>query len=236
MPRYSSTKTRHDVELRIGKAAPMGNAHWPLFDLEVRTPDVTLRYPDDDTLVALVRLAAEGVHDPDDMPFAVPWTRFDSPQLEQEALRFHWLSRAETRPDSFRIPLAVFRGEELLGASEVGASNFAALRRFETGSWLGQQFQGQGVGKQMRRATLACGFDGLGGTLATTTAWHDNPASLGVTRSLGYTEQGRERRLREGVATDLFSFDMEPEHFESIRPDGVEFFGLDSTREFLGLS
>lgn len=214
----------------------MGNTHWPLFDLEIHTPDLTLRYPDDDTLVALVQLAAQGVHDPSVMPFVTPWTRFDSPKLEQEALRFHWRCRADTRPDSFRIPLAVFRGEELLGASEVGGSNFAALRSFETGSWLGQRFQGHGVGKQVRRASLAFGFDGLDGQLATTAAWHDNPASLGVTRSLGYNEQGRERQLREGVSTDLINFDMEREHFDSIRPDGIKFFGLDSVREFLGLS
>jgi hypothetical protein len=37
----------------------MGNTHWPPFDLEIHTPDLTLRYPDDETLVDLVRLAAD---------------------------------------------------------------------------------------------------------------------------------------------------------------------------------
>jgi RimJ/RimL family protein N-acetyltransferase len=170
------------------------------------------------------------------MPFVTPWTRFDPPKLEQEALRFHWRSRAETQPDSFRIPLTVFRGGELVGASQVGAGNFAALRWFETGSWLGQRFQGQGVGKQVRRATLTCGFDDLGAMLAATAAWHSNPASLGVTRSLDYTQQGRDRQLHDNAATDLLRFDMTREHLNTIRPNGVTFFGLDPTREFLGLS
>jgi RimJ/RimL family protein N-acetyltransferase len=213
----------------------MAHPHWPLFDLEVRTPDLTLRYPDDALLAEMLAVAVVGVHDPAFMPFAVPWTRHTSPQLEHEALRFHWQNRADTRPAAFRIPLAVIVDGEVIGASELVAVDFPILRRFETGSWLGREHQGRGIGKRMRCATLALGFDGLGGELATTTAWHDNGPSLGVTRSLGYTPQGRRRESREGTATELLAFDMEPETFAAIRPPEIEFSGLDAVRSFLEL-
>ncbi len=211
----------------------MTSPYWPLFDLEVRTPDLTLRYLDDDLVYELVSLAARGVHDPSFMPFSVPWTRFDSPRLEQEALRFHWRTRADTRPETMRIPLAVIQDGQVVGASDLFAENFPTLRTFETGSWLGREFQGQGIGKLMRRMTLALGFDGFGAELATTGAWHDNGPSLGVTTALGYRPQGRKRANREGVADDLLGFDMTREQFAPVRPRDVEFAGLDAAREFL---
>jgi hypothetical protein len=36
------------------------------------------------------------------------------------------------------------------------------LREFESGSWLGREHQGRGLGKEMREATLHLGFEGLG--------------------------------------------------------------------------
>jgi RimJ/RimL family protein N-acetyltransferase len=213
----------------------MAHEHWPLFGLEVRTPDLTLRYPNDELLFELLAVAVGGVHDQGYMPFSVPWTRFESPELEREALRFHWQTRAETRPNSFRIPLAVIVDGRVVGASDLVATDFGTLGCFETGSWLGREFHGRGIGKRMRRATLALGFDGLGGELATTTAWHDNGPSLGVTRSLGYTPQGRRRESRDGVATELLAFDMDRHAFDAIRPADVEFVGLDDVRAFLAL-
>jgi hypothetical protein len=72
----------------------MGNDHWPLFDLEVRTPRLTLRYLDDELAEQVIGVAARGVHDPAVMPFLVPWTDLPSPQMEHEALRFYWRTRA----------------------------------------------------------------------------------------------------------------------------------------------
>jgi RimJ/RimL family protein N-acetyltransferase len=208
---------------------------WPLFGLEVRTPELTLRYPDDGLLDELMTVAARGVHDPAYMPFSVPWTRHEPPALQQEGIRFHWQARVEARPASFRLPFAVIVDGAVVGVSDLFAVDFPTLRRFETGSWLGQEMQGRGVGKRMRRATLALGFDGFGGELATTTAWHDNDRSLGVTRSLGYTPQGRRRELREGVPTDLLRFDMDRDAFAAVRPAEIEYIGLERARDFLGL-
>ena len=176
----------------------MSHPIWPLFDLQARTPKLTLRYIDDDLSARLAELAARGIHDPSWMPFAVPWTDFESPDLERRAMQFHWRCRADTSPAGWRIPLAVLVDGEVVGAGDLAAAHFPQLRQFETGSWLGREYQGRGLGKELRLATLALGFDGLGADLATTGAYDDNGPSLGVTKSLGYQPNGGRRELRRG--------------------------------------
>ncbi len=52
----------------------MRSPHWPLFDLRITTPRLQLRPPTDEDLADLALLAADGVHEPDFMPFSIPWT------------------------------------------------------------------------------------------------------------------------------------------------------------------
>ena len=141
----------------------MVNEHWPLFDLEIRTPTLTLRYLDDELIAELLAVARRGVHDPAVMPFTIPWTDLPSPQMEWEAVRFYARTRAELRPDSWSLQFAVLVDGEVVGACDLMAESFPQLRQFTTGSWLGQEFQGRGIGKEFRQAALALGFDGLGG-------------------------------------------------------------------------
>jgi RimJ/RimL family protein N-acetyltransferase len=213
----------------------MAHAHWPLFDLEVRTPRLTLRYLDDDLAVDLLAVAARGIHDPATMPFSIPWTDLPSPQMEQEAMRFYWDSRAATRPESWRLLHAVIVDTEVVGSADLFADHFPSLRQFTTGSWLGLEFQGRGLGKEMRMAALTLGIDGLGAEFALTGAWHDNAASLGVTRSLGYEEVGRRRVRRRSEPDDMLDFRMSREHWNTIRRDDITLHGLDAAREFLGV-
>jgi RimJ/RimL family protein N-acetyltransferase len=213
----------------------MGNDHWPLFDLEVRTPTITLRYLDDALAEQLVAVAAKGVHEPAVMPFLVPWTDRPSPQLEQEALRFYWQTRASVRPDSWNLQFAVLVEDQVVGACDLGAEHFAALRQFKTGSWLGREFQAQGLGKEFRMAALTLGFDGLGAKFALTSMWHDNRPSLGVTESLGYEFVGRRRALRRDAADELLEYRMNRAHWGTIRRGDITLVGVDPVREFLGI-
>jgi len=213
----------------------MSNAHWPLFDLELRTPVMTLRYLDDELAAELVGVAARGVHDPGSMPFSIPWTDLPSPQLEREAMRFYWRGRADTTATSWRLLFAVIVDEAVVGACDLFADEFPALRQFETGSWLGRESQGHGLGKEMRMAALTLGFDGLGASCARTGAWHDNERSLGVTRSLGYAEEGRRRELRRGVPDEIVGFRMDRAHWATLRRDDISLHGIEAARSFLGL-
>jgi RimJ/RimL family protein N-acetyltransferase len=216
----------------------MGHPYWPLFDLEVRTPRLTMRYIDDDLAVELAALAASGIHDPGWMPFGMPWSAAPSPELERNALRFYWRCRADTSPSSWNINLAVLVDGVVVGTSGLVASDFGRMRQFETGSWLGREFQGRGIGKQMRVATLTLGFAGFDAEVATTGAWHDNGPSLGVTRSLGYTETGTRRMLRNDEAPDrMFGFEMSRAHFEEhLRRSDVELIGVEPVCDLLAIS
>jgi hypothetical protein len=62
------------------------------------------------------------------------------------------------------------------------AQDFSLLRSVGTGSWLGTEYQGQGIGKEMRSAVLHLAFAGLGAQIARSGAYFDNEASLRVSR------------------------------------------------------
>jgi len=208
---------------------------WPLFDLEVRTTRLRMRYIDDELATRLAELAATGIHDPAQTPFSTPWTDSKSPDLERQTMQFYWRCRANTGRDSWMIDLAVEADGELVGVAGLNGSNFPTLRQVVTGSWLGRTYQGRGIGKEMRLASLTLAFDGLGADRALTDAWHDNEPSLGVTRSLGYTETGRHRAVRRDQPDQIVNFEMQRAHFDTIRPDDVTLHGLDAVRDLLGI-
>lgn len=217
----------------------MAHPHWPLFDLEIRTPRLTMRYVDDELAVELATLAANGIHDPGSMPFATPWSTLPSPELERQALQFHWRCRVETEVDTWTINFAVLVDGELVGTSGLmSGGNYSKLHQFETGSWLGRDHQGRGIGTEMRVATLQLGFVGFAAEWATTGAWHDNAASLGVTRRLGYTEQGHRRMVRNDERGDeMIGFEMPRRHFlDHLRRDDIELVGVDAARDQLGIT
>jgi RimJ/RimL family protein N-acetyltransferase len=111
------------------------------------------------------------------------------------------------------------------------------MRQFETGSWLGREHQGQGIGKEIRVATLQLGFDGLGAEWATTGAWEDNQPSLGVTRHLGYTVAGRRRALRRGEVATLCGYELARAEFTArLRRPDIELIGVEACLPLLGLA
>jgi RimJ/RimL family protein N-acetyltransferase len=204
----------------------MAHPYWPLFDVQVRTPRITMRYLDDQLAVELAALAAKGIHEPDQMPFAYPWTDTSSPDLERDALRFYWRSRAESAPGSWHLIFAVLEGNAVVGTTSLIATDFPVTRSFETGSWVGRSFQGLGLGTELRIATLQLGFLGLHAEQATTRAYTDNAASLAVTGKLGYEPNGTERRARRDIAAETFGFRMHRSWFvEHVRRDDVEIVG-----------
>ncbi|HEX6658765.1 MAG TPA: GNAT family N-acetyltransferase [Ilumatobacter sp.] len=212
----------------------MPHPYWPLFDLVVRTPRIVLRYLDDAVAVELAALASKGIHDPATMPFALPWTDVESPELERNALRFYWQTRAGTAPASWNLLFAVLEGEQIVGSTSINADVFRVVRAFETGSWLGRSFQGRGLGTEMRIATLHLGFLGLDASTATTGAFDDNPASLGVTRKLGYQPNGIMLHERRGERAQSNRFLMTRQHFlDHVHRDDVEIEGDAAVREFL---
>src|SRR3954466_5212548 len=135
---------------------------WPFAALRVATPRLELRYPDDHDLVALARLAVEGIHDPASMPFTTPWTRAESPELERNALQHSWGRRASLTRDDWSLPFAVSTDGQLVGVQDVLAKHFAVRRTVETGSWLVRRAHGRGIGTEMRATIMRFAFAALG--------------------------------------------------------------------------
>jgi RimJ/RimL family protein N-acetyltransferase len=176
----------------------------PLYGLRLRTDRLELRWPDDDELVALAQLAQTGVHDPDEMPFLVPWTdRIGEPDFIDGFVAFHRGLRSAWSPDSWSLELGVWTADELIGVQGLVAHDFAATGEVKTGSWLAQRFQGNGFGTEMRAAVLELAFHGLGAQTAVSSALDGTEASMRVSQKLGYVDDGerwvevRDRRRRD---------------------------------------
>ncbi|HET6795212.1 MAG TPA: GNAT family protein [Acidimicrobiales bacterium] len=212
----------------------MAHPHWPLFDVVIRTPRLELRYPDDSLLFELAEVAADGVHDPDKMPFMQPWTRADSPELERNALKFWWGIRSSWSPESWGFPAVVLSGGRVVGVQDVNAKSFAVTRAVTTGSWLGRRHQGRGIGKEMRAAVLHLAFAGLGAEVAYSGAFDDNPASLGVSRSLGYVENGDFVHDREGRPAREIMLKLTRSEWERRRRDDIAVDGLEACIDWFG--
>jgi RimJ/RimL family protein N-acetyltransferase len=209
--------------------------HWPLSGLRITTPSLELRPDDDERLDELADLAAGGVHDPGFMPFFEPWTVGEPEEVARRVLTWCWRKRAELSPERWSINFLVIRGDQVVGIQSLAAENFQALRVVETGSWVGRPFQNQGVGKEMRAAVLHLAFAGLASRSALSGAFHDNAASLAVSRSLGYRQNGRHDRLRQGRSARVIELRLTRSSWQRHRPPiDISIDGLETCLEPLG--
>jgi RimJ/RimL family protein N-acetyltransferase len=209
---------------------------WPLFDLGVSTPRLSLRYVTDSLAAQLAELAAGGIHDPASMPFSEPWTDVDPPELQRNTLRYFWQCRADTTEHAWTLNLATFdHREELVGVCSLSATRFPLSRTATTGSWIGRSHQRRGLGTEMRQAALHLLFTGLRAEHADTRAWHDNTASLAVTRGLPYTQGQSTTEQRRHLPDTMLAFSMSRDQWHTVRRGDIELHGIAPVREFLGL-
>jgi len=149
-----------------------------------------------DDIPAIVDLILAGVHDPARMPFARPWTDAPADRLPANTAAYYWSTRASFSPSAWTLDLTVRVDGELVGVQGFSATDYLVVRAGETGSWLGSRFQGKGIGTAMRQAMCALLFDHLEAEEITSAAFTDNPASLAVSRKVGYTDNGTVRVQR----------------------------------------
>lgn len=209
---------------------------WPLFGLRVRTAALELSIPRDEELVELAQIAARGIHPPERMPFAVPWTDRPSPVLEQSFLQWNWRARAEFSKDRWSLEMAVRTGGKLVGIQALYGNNFPVLRTVATGSWLGREHQRNGIGTEMRAAALHLAFAGLSAEVARSDAFPDNPASRRVSEKLGYVFDGVNRVAPRGAIVETNRFRLTREAWEATRSLPVEISGLAPCLELFGLA
>jgi RimJ/RimL family protein N-acetyltransferase len=211
------------------------SAHpWPLFDLRLRTPSLELRLPTDDDLLELARVARAGVMDEGLRFFAVPWHELPSPAFERQFLLHWWASRGGWSPTNWSLGLAVVADGRPIGIQDITGRDFGVRRTVTTASWLGKPHQGRGFGTEMRAATLALAFDGLGAEVAESGYFEGNSASARVSDKLGYSPNGEEvwdvsgRRLVEQrlhVTRETWRRDLVPVTIEGLEPC-LKLFGV----------
>ena len=211
------------------------NEWWPLGGLRLTTPRLELRVATDSDLADLASLAAAGVHDPDVQPFAFPWTDAGPGDRARSTIQYHWSQRAAWQPTKWSLDLVVVNDGAVVGTQGMSAADFAIVREVGTGSWLGQAHQGRGIGTEMRAAVLHLAFVGLGAQYATSGAFADNLASRGVSRKLGYADDGIERQVRRGEAATVLRLRLDRETWLATRTVPVEISGLEPCLAMFGL-
>lgn len=207
---------------------------FPPLGVVLRAGNLTLRGVTDDVLVDLCALAVRGIHDPAQMPFVTPWTDSPPDELARNTALYHWGERASFSPAAWSLHLAVYEGDVLVGTQAFLTRDYLTTRSGETGSWLGREFQGRGIGTAMRRAVCALALDHLGAVEVTSGAFLDNAASLAVSRKVGYRDNGVRRLARRGEPALNQSLVLTAETFRR-GTDTLEVEGVEALRRFIGL-
>lgn len=195
---------------------------WPLFDLRLRHRDLLLRPV---TEADLPQLAASLPSDVELDP-ALPADR--TAALYQG----YWRTQGHWSQHEWALSFLVEHRDHVVGVQVLEGKDFRLLRTVDSASWLVPSARGRGIGKAMRAAILDFAFGALEAQSAVTAAWHDNAASLGVSRTLGYTPNG-EHWHRRGDRADVMV------HLRLARsewtPRGVDVQGLEGCREMFGV-
>ena len=208
---------------------------WPLFGLRIETPRLSLSYPTDDDLEVLNAVAGHGIHDPAVMPFEIPWTDEPPDIRPRQSLQFWWGLRANWRPGKWTLTMVVREDQTVVGVQDLVGAEFNVTREVATGSWLGKRYQGRGIGKEMRAAILHLAFAGLDAQRAISGAFEDNAASIAVSRSLGYVENGDQIKARRGKPARAIRFLLGREVWEQHRRGDIQILGLEPCLSMFGL-
>jgi RimJ/RimL family protein N-acetyltransferase len=209
---------------------------YPLLNVEIRTPRLTLLGASDDLLERLVPVIREGVVTPGQVPFDDPMSLYeDSPQREWKWLRAIWAGRARAGPEWWRFYFVVVVDGNPVGMQDLIGADFAALGTVSTFSWLQPSSRRLGLGTEMRSAILHLAFAGLGAREASSEAFADNDASNAVSRALGYEPNGTTWATRRGDPALLNAWKLTRKQWEQSRRDDIQLTGVEACWPALGL-
>lgn len=209
--------------------------HVPLLGLRLTTLRLELRLPSPEELGVLADLAARGIHGSDVMPFAVPWT--DPPaKVALSVVQHHWRRQGSWDAHDWSLSRTVFDAGVVVGQQSIGARDLALTREVHTGSWLGQRYQGQAIGTEMRAAVLYLAFAGLDADEAISAADEHDVSSRAVSCKLGYQPDGVKRRAFGGRLSIEHRLRLTRAAWEQHRTVAVDMDGLVPCLPLLGLN
>lgn len=161
---------------------------WPLFGLRLQCGPVSLRPVRESDLAHLAAIQ------PDDYEHDPAVERFAGLDEGQHRTRLvhqdYWRSMGTWSPTAWSLSFAVEHENLIMGVQSLEATDFLGVHTVDSGSWLVRSARGRGIGAAMRTAVLGLAFDHLGAHAAVTSARQDNGPSLGVSRRLGYRDNG----------------------------------------------
>ena len=196
-----------------------------MHELVVSTPTLTLRGMTEQDALALANLVPQDLeHDP----------CFPELTSTQKSLRAYWQAQGQWSAQDWVLQLVVVVDGERVGLQALEGKDFAVRRTVDSYSWLVPSVRGQGVGKRMRAAVLELAFAHLGAEVAVSEAWEDNAASLGVSRSLGYRDNGIELHRRGSGPGRMQRLLLERAAWRP--PEPVTVAGLEACLPLLGIS
>jgi RimJ/RimL family protein N-acetyltransferase len=205
--------------------------NWPLFGLRLRHRDVLLRPMREADLPHLAAVLPGDVgHDPRLAMFA-------SQSLAENERRLfcqgYWRSMGTWEPTSWELHFVVSVEGRPVGVQTLEGADFPALRTVDSASWLIPSVRGRGVGVAMRTAALGLAFDHLGAAEAISSATLVNAASLGVSRRIGYEDNGRSRIVdTSGDVVELQHFRLTADRWAGA---DVDVTGLTGALPWFGL-
>ncbi|MFI9605520.1 GNAT family N-acetyltransferase [Streptomyces sp. NPDC052043] len=210
--------------------------HWPIKGLSVRSPRLELRLPSEEELAEVADVAARGVHDPNDRPFLTPWTDLPPAERARHVVQLHWSRLGRWTPQNWALELVAFFEGRPVGVQDMRAVDFGIRREIVSGSWIGLNHQGRGLGTEMRVAMLHLAFEELGAVSATSMSFTDNISSVSVSRKLGYRPDGVTRDVLHGKVVESQRFRLSRDNWHSQERPPVMVSGLTGCEELFGIN
>jgi RimJ/RimL family protein N-acetyltransferase len=192
-----------------------------LWEIRIRTPRLELRLPNEDELEELYRVAENGIHPPEEMPFGEAWT---DNLNHDDFVAHHHACWHEWSPERWRCNFVTFLDGRVIGTQGMEGEHFRRDRTVQTGSWLGAEFQGSGYGTEQRAAILEFAFRGLGARVAISGALIHNVASQRVSEKIGYTVTGVSELAPRGEPIPHYDYRLERDEWRCPIPVELEGF------------
>jgi RimJ/RimL family protein N-acetyltransferase len=166
---------------------------WRVLGIRLAVGDVVLEAVREHDLAELCRILPDDVeHD----PTSAMWSRLDlAANRRRLFLQSYWRTLATWSADCWALYFKVTTDGRTVGVQVLEGEHFPDLRTVDSASWIVPDARGRGIGVAMRTAVLALAFDHLGAAHAVSSAREENVASLGVSRRIGYVDNGVSRSL-----------------------------------------
>ncbi len=202
-----------------------GTEIWPFFGLRLETQRLVVRCATEQDVCTLAGVLPPDVETDPSLPSHPGFAQ--ALQRSMGELQQYWRNLGAWTADAWKIPFVVEIEQRPLGIQTLEGEDFARRRVVDTASWLLADARSRGIGREMRAAVLHLAFEGLGARAAVTSAWHDNVASLGVSRSLGYVDNGYEVQVHAGRADRMQRMILTGDRWRDVDQPAVTIRGLE---------